>query len=195
MERFAFHHPQIYRRGLLAMLILVLAGGLGSVFAQGEGAPTSGFKVGPTMEPPKAATKTQVAKVNRPAGWEGVTHLPGKDGSGKVASAQSTPQAAATAAIPLGSGNAMSLGRSLNAVQFGDEHWPALQALWTRESNWNPAARNRSSGACGIPQALPCSKIPDMSPQGQIEWGLNYIKQRYGTPTKAWQFWLAHHWY
>ena len=87
------------------------------------------------------------------------------------------------------------LGRVMNAARFGDNHWAALNNLWTRESNWNPAARNRSSGACGIPQALPCSKIPNMSPEGQIDWGLTYIKNRYGNPTNAWLFWLSHHWY
>ncbi|TAK89521.1 hypothetical protein EPO04_00175 [Patescibacteria group bacterium] len=181
----------------MAILIVMIASGLGSVFAGGSSRADSqpGLQVSPKMQPPVQKAAANTRKSVRPSGWSGVTKLPGSDGSGSVASAQSTPKAAATTAIPLGSGSSMALGRSLNAVQFGDEHWPALQALWTRESNWNPAARNRSSGACGIPQALPCSKIKDMSPQGQIEWGLNYIQQRYGTPTKAWQFWLAHHWY
>lgn len=147
------------------------------------------------------ATPVSPERPLRPqTGWGGINQLPGSDGTASAArpgemAAPKRP-VARRAAIPLGAGgDVQALGRSLNAISFGDQHWPALQALWTRESNWNPQARNRSSGACGIPQALPCSKIPDMSPQGQIEWGLQYIKQRYGTPTNAWNFWLKHHWY
>ena len=87
------------------------------------------------------------------------------------------------------------LGQMMNAARFGEQHWGALKKLWTAESGWNPAARNRSSGACGIPQALPCHKIPDLSLIGQIEWGLDYIARRYGNPTNAWYFWQRHHWY
>lgn len=87
------------------------------------------------------------------------------------------------------------IAREMNAQEFGDQYWPALNTLWEHESGWRPSARNRSSGACGIPQALPCGKIPDMSPEGQVLWGLNYIAQRYGNPANAWRFWQAHHWY
>lgn len=200
MERFIYHHPKLYMRGLVVALALFSATGVGSVvFAADSSNESRSGVVSPTMAPPKhseAVVKTQPAK---PKGWENVDRLPGRSGSG-VAQAPSTVVqpvrvVVANPAIPLGSSSAMSLGRSLNAVKFGDQHWPALQALWTRESNWNPAARNRSSGACGIPQALPCSKIPDMSPQGQIQWGLQYIQKRYGNPTNAWHFWLQNHWY
>lgn len=65
----------------------------------------------------------------------------------------------------------------------------ALVKLWVRESGWNPQAVNSSSGACGIPQALPCSKIPNPSDwKSQVDWGLNYIAGRYGSPSSA----LAH---
>ena len=76
--------------------------------------------------------------------------------------------------------------------------WEALIKLWTNESNWNPNAVNKSSGACGIPQALPCNKIPNPSSVfSQIDWGLDYIKNRYGSPSKALTFWNAQspHWY
>ncbi len=89
----------------------------------------------------------------------------------------------------------VDLGRKINAAWFGDQYWPALQALWTRESGFNPNAINRSSGACGIPQALPCSKIADHSTTGQITWGLGYIQSRYGNPANAWRFWQTHRWY
>ncbi len=116
-----------------------------------------------------------------------------------VASQSSAPQVATSLLLPpngpTGSGNAMAIAEAMNNARFGAAQWPALKNIWMRESGFNPNARNRVSGACGIPQALPCSKIPDMSTVGQIDWGLSYIKSRYGTPNNAWAFWQAHHWY
>lgn len=76
-----------------------------------------------------------------------------------------------------------------------------LVKLWNKESNWNYKAVNRHSGACGIPQAYPCSKMKKYGKdyktncKVQIKWGLVYIKSRYKTPTKAWQFFQKRHWY
>ncbi len=82
------------------------------------------------------------------------------------------------------------LAKHLSNLKFGRKHWPNLRRLWSNESGWNPLARNRSTGACGIPQANPCSKIPKPgSIKSQIIWGLNYIKARYGNPTAALFFW------
>lgn len=66
-----------------------------------------------------------------------------------------------------------------------------LKLLWTKESNWNYKARNKSSGAHGIPQALPADKMKSVgtdwrtNPVTQIRWGLRYIDNRYTTPCKA----------
>ena len=88
------------------------------------------------------------------------------------------------------------LGQQMAAERGWTGHnWQALDALWQRESGWNPNARNRSSGACGIPQALPCSRIPDHSVAGQIRWGLDYIQGRYGTPDSAWSHSQRGGWY
>jgi hypothetical protein len=73
----------------------------------------------------------------------------------------------------------------------GDQ-WQALEQLWHKESGWNPNAYNASSGACGIPQAVPCTKIPNPSDvSSQLDWGMTYIKSRYGTPSKALAFWQS----
>ncbi|SCL27623.1 hypothetical protein GA0070616_3535 [Micromonospora nigra] len=75
---------------------------------------------------------------------------------------------------------------------FGIDQFPCLDKLWTKESGWNHKARNPSSGAYGIPQALPGNKMGSVgsdwqtNPATQITWGLGYIKGRYGTPCKAW---------
>jgi hypothetical protein len=79
--------------------------------------------------------------------------------------------------------------------------WRCLDRLWTKESNWNHLAHNPSSGAHGIPQALPGSKMGGVgsdwqtNPETQIKWGLRYIKSRYGTPCGAWAHFGASGWY
>ena len=70
--------------------------------------------------------------------------------------------------------------------------WTSLYQLWEHESGWNPNATNGSSGACGIPQANPCSKITTSDVAGQITWGLNYIASRYGDPSAAWAYWQTY---
>jgi hypothetical protein len=77
---------------------------------------------------------------------------------------------------------------------WGMEQYSCLVKLWNRESNWNPIAQNKSSGAYGIPQALPGIKMASAgddwmtNPETQINWGLGYISGRYKTPCAA----LAH---
>jgi ribosomal protein S18 acetylase RimI-like enzyme len=75
---------------------------------------------------------------------------------------------------------------------FAASQWACLNALWTRESGWSVTETNDRSGAYGIPQALPGSKMeragPDWrtNPATQISLGLHYIRARYGTPCAAW---------
>jgi len=76
--------------------------------------------------------------------------------------------------------------------------WPCLERLWTGESNWNDEAVNPSSGAAGIPQALGHGHVFNLGePARQINWGLDYIEGRYGSPCAALSFWEAQspHWY
>ncbi|GAA2835307.1 transglycosylase SLT domain-containing protein [Kitasatospora sp. CM 4170] len=71
----------------------------------------------------------------------------------------------------------------------------------SHESSWNPRAVNASSGAYGLVQALPGSKMASAgadwrtNPATQIKWGLDYMNSRYGSPCAAWSFWQTHHWY
>jgi len=84
---------------------------------------------------------------------------------------------------------------------FGIDQFPCLDKLWTKESHWNTKASNSGSGAYGIPQALPGSKMGSegsdwrTNPATQIEWGLGYIRDRYGSPCGAWGFKQSHGWY
>ncbi|MDO0915339.1 transglycosylase SLT domain-containing protein [Streptomyces sp. DT2A-34] len=69
------------------------------------------------------------------------------------------------------------------------------------ESDWNVNATNASSGAYGLVQALPGNKMASAgsdwktNPATQIEWGLDYMKDRYGSPCGAWNFWQSNGWY
>ena len=80
----------------------------------------------------------------------------------------------------------------------GGDNWQALYNLWQKESGWNPNAVNKGSGAFGIAQILP-SAHPDvprnLTGQQQIDWGLNYIRGRYGTPSSAWAHSQKTDWY
>jgi hypothetical protein len=84
---------------------------------------------------------------------------------------------------------------------FGTDQMSCLEPLWERESSWNERARNASSGAYGIPQALPASKMGqygsdwETNPVPQVKWGLQYIKERYGDPCGAWSEFQSKGWY
>jgi uncharacterized protein YabE (DUF348 family) len=84
---------------------------------------------------------------------------------------------------------------------WGDDQFSCLVTLWNHESSWNVHATNSSSGAYGIPQALPGSKMGGSGPDWQnnattqITWGLGYIAGRYSTPCGAWSYWQGHGWY
>jgi Transglycosylase SLT domain len=115
-------------------------------------------------------------------------------------SVQSGP--AVTKRVELSQGDPRDIARAL-LPQFGfsSDQFGCLDSLWTRESGWNPAAQNASSGAFGIPQALPGSKMSTAgadwatNPATQIKWGLGYIQDRYGSPCGAWGHSESYGWY
>jgi hypothetical protein len=84
---------------------------------------------------------------------------------------------------------------------WGSFQFACLNKLWTKESNWRYKARNKSSGAHGIPQALPATKMESIgtdwrtNPVTQISWGLRYIEVRYETPCKAYKKFQRSNWY
>lgn len=88
----------------------------------------------------------------------------------------------------------------LSSFGWSGDQFGCLDSLWTKESNWRVNAYN-PSGAYGIPQALPGSKMasagPDWqsNPETQIKWGLGYIRDRYGSPCGAWAHSESYNWY
>ncbi len=84
---------------------------------------------------------------------------------------------------------------SLVRVEFGEDQVQSFDNIVIHESGWDPKAVNPNGGACGLFQALPCSKMKSTNLEDQIAFGLDYIKARYGTPNQAWAFWKEHNWY
>lgn len=128
------------------------------------------------------------------------------------AAAQPQERAAAPAAEPapapepapvqVSAGGARGIAQQMLAARgWGADQFSCLDRLWMRESNWNHLAMNPSSGAYGIPQALPGGKMAShgadwrTNPATQIAWGLDYIAGRYGTPCGALNHSYARGWY
>ncbi|MGW0564105.1 aggregation-promoting factor C-terminal-like domain-containing protein [Streptomyces sp. NPDC003016] len=104
-------------------------------------------------------------------------------GGGASEAAAASPQSVAQQMIP-------------DAAQY-----QCFDNIVSHESGWNPQATNASSGAYGLVQALPASKMSSAgsdwktNPATQIEWGLDYMNDRYGSPCDAWGFWQSNGWY
>jgi hypothetical protein len=159
--------------------------------------PYSGAVASPYFQPASITsapgqTMSIAGAYSNSAGREGIT-----TGTASAAAAASAP---AAGVFDPDSAQALALGM-IQAKGWGPEQFNCLVALWNRESRWNVNAHNVSSGAHGIPQALPGSKMasagPDWetNPRTQITWGLGYIEGRYGSPCGAWAHSEALHWY
>ncbi|WP_274557860.1 transglycosylase SLT domain-containing protein [Streptomyces spiramyceticus] len=104
-------------------------------------------------------------------------------GAGSSEAAAATPQSIAKKMIP------------------DNAQYQCFDKIVSHESGWNPQASNASSGAYGLVQALPASKMSSAgadwktNPATQIKWGLDYMNERYGSPCEAWGFWQSNGWY
>mgnify|MGYP001003300645 CR=1 FL=1 len=85
----------------------------------------------------------------------------------------------------------------LKAAGIPESDWRVADILVTKESSWNPNAVNRSSGACGLAQALPCSKLGSNwnNPVHALQWMDRYVRSRYGSWQAALNFHYSHNWY
>lgn len=137
---------------------------------------------------PKPKPKPKPVEV-KPAPVEEVTAV--SETTGDVGTMKKTSSAPPVPIVSPGSAQADAL-QQLKAKGWGDTEFACLVSLWNRESGWNAAAENPSSGAYGIPQSLPASKMASAgadyltNASTQIKWGLGYIQERYKTPCGAW---------
>ncbi len=116
--------------------------------------------------------------------------------------AEAAKAAAALApVVPVSDLQAYAHDLVINTYGWTEADFSGLVNLWNRESGWRVNAGNSSSGAYGIPQALPGSKMSSegadwaTNGQTQIRWGLKYIAGKYGSPGNAWAFFCSHNWY
>ena len=147
-----------------------------------------------------AATKA-VADANKAA----AAHDAAVAAAAKAAAEARAREAAAAAALAAANtpSGAQATAQSMMASTYGwgDDQFQCLVSLWDRESGWNYQSYNASSGATGIPQALPGSKMASAGSDWatnaatQIRWGLSYIAGSYGTPCAAWAHSESSGWY
>ena len=115
-------------------------------------------------------------------------------------SSSPAPSASPSPSAPSGSPQQIALGM-LGSYGWSSDQFSCLVPLWNQESGWNVEATNPTSGAYGIPQALPGSKMASAGADWQtdaatqIRWGLGYIKGTYGSPCGAWAHEQADGWY
>lgn len=121
-----------------------------------------------------------------------IERLPDPEPPPKPAAAEQ-PQAASR---PLYTGGGAP-AEWMAAAGIAESDWGYVDYIARKESGWNPNATNASSGACGVIQALPCSKVPGngYDPVDNLRWANGYATGRYGSWAQAYDFWLANHWW
>lgn len=109
---------------------------------------------------------------------------------------QAAQAAAAPAAAPKYTGGG-SPAEWMAAAGIAEADWGYVDYIASKESGWNPNATNASSGACGLIQANPCSKVPGSgyNPVDNLVWANGYAVGRYGSWAGAYAFWTANHWW
>jgi len=146
------------------------------------------------------AGASQLAAAANAAGADAATTT-NKQGSQQAAAAPANTlhQQSRSSALAAVSGQPREIAQTLAATHgWTGSQWTCLDKLWNHESQYETTVRNSRSGAYGIPQALPASKMATAgadwrtNPVTQIVWGLSYISARYGTPCGAWSYWLRH---
>jgi len=154
-------------------------------------------------EAAKAAARKAAAKAA--AARKAAEQAAAQQAAESAQQAQATPtaeptQPATTVSVPSGSAQQVAQ-QMLSQYGWSASQFSCLQPLWALESGWSVTAENPSSGAYGIPQALPGSKMASAGSDWQtdaatqIRWGLTYIKGLYGSPCGAWAHEQADGWY
>lgn len=180
-------------RALAPIVLVVVAGFVGAAAAAPAVAPASAQ----SRDLSVGVAAVQSVDVDSTSAAEA------RDGFGAEAAPEPEPVLASAPAVGVPDPDtAQRIGYDLVAAYgWGESEWNCLYALWSRESGWNTFAHNASSGAYGIPQALPGEKMASAgadwatNPTTQILWGLGYIQGRYGTPCGAWEHSETVGWY
>jgi hypothetical protein len=183
--------------------VAVVATGLsvaGGLSAKGGGAPVDGAAV------KLSSGKSQISDADLAEREQSASRSTGdrrqQADSLKAAALADTTGVAVTKSEDLTQADPKTLAKALMPLYgLSTAQFSCVDNIWEHESRWNVHADNPYSSAYGIPQALPGSKMSSAGPdwqnnaETQIRWGLNYIKERYGSACAAWSFKQAHGWY
>ena len=171
-----------------ALALLALAGGLAATWP--AGAAQSAVSAGRTTQGGTRPSADRALALDAFAS-RGPTPRVSGGGTGGSGRAQARHRATARAIAR----------RMLRRFRWSRRQFTYLNRLWNRESGWNVYAENPYSAAYGIPQAVPGSKMGTAGPnwpsnaRTQIRWGLRYIRDRYGSPHRAWDHEVDSGWY
>ncbi len=140
------------------------------------------------------------AAAHRAAARRAAARRAARRAAARRAVARRAARTSATSAQPSGSPQQIAASM-LGSFGWSSSQFSCLDSLWGHESGWNPYAMNPTTGAYGIPQAMPGSKMATAGPDWQsnaatqIRWGLGYIRADYGSPCGAWSHEEATGWY
>lgn len=125
-----------------------------------------------------------------------VTPKPTPTPTAVAAESSSSSSSSASSARPMYTGGG-SPAEWMSAAGIAESDWGYVDYIVSHESGWNPNATNSGSGACGLVQALPCSKVSGngYDPVDNLRWGTGYAVGRYGSWADAYNFWTANHWW
>jgi hypothetical protein len=163
-------------------------------------APQSATKASAKAAPKAAATKAAAPKAVTKAAPKAAPVAKAAPAV-KVAAKVAPAKAAAPVALNDPAGAQAYAASKLGSFGWSADQMQCLKRLWTKESEWRTTATNASSGAYGIVQSLPAEKMATAGAdyrtnyRTQINWGLDYIKERYDSPCGALNWHLAHNWY
>nr|WP_240979971.1 transglycosylase SLT domain-containing protein [Streptomyces sp. HNM0574] len=146
----------------------------------------------------KAAEKARAEAARKKAAEEAEQRAAAREKAAQEREQEAAASRSAERKSVVPSGSPQEMARQI----IGDEaQFQCFSNIVERESGWDPHAENPSSGAYGLVQALPGSKMASegadwkTNPATQIKWGLGYMNDRYGSPCGAWDFWQANNWY
>ncbi|MFE1314345.1 transglycosylase SLT domain-containing protein [Streptomyces sp. NPDC058755] len=154
-----------------------------------------------------SAKKDAEAAARKAAAETAVAKKAAAEKAEKEAKARAEAQKATTrstrdsSSFPVQSSYSVAQIQAMARQMVASGQFQCFSNIVDHESSWNYRAVNASSGAYGLFQALPGSKMSSVgsdwqtNPATQIKWGLNYMNSRYGSPCEAWSFWQANHWY
>lgn len=149
---------------------------------------------------PAAADESFAERINQKfvaaAAGDSVIHVDVSDIEKMPTQPAATSAASGAAAIPKYTGGG-SPAEWMAAAGIPESDWGYVDYIAKRESGWNPNATNASSGACGVIQAHPCSKVPGSGydPVANLRWANGYANGRYGSWAQAYAFWSSNHWW